>query len=83
MARRPLTIQQVIIQSKEWIAWKEVNNFPLAPFKDDIKDAEDTGFFTPKHWRAFVRFLEQAGSQKYKKLKIKINSYYSKDKDDD
>jgi hypothetical protein len=80
MPRRPLTIHQVLTQSKEWLAWKQVNDYPLSPFKDDINDAELTGFFTPKHWRAFARFLEQAAAHKHKKLKININKYYDEKK---
>lgn len=73
--QRPLTIQQTIIASKEWAGWREVNNYPLSPYREAITDAEKTGYFTPKHWRAFVKFIEQVSAKKYEKLKIRVNNY--------
>jgi len=78
MPKRPLTMHQTIISSSEWTAWREVNDFPTSPYRNDIKDAEMTSYFTPRHWRAFANFITQAQSKKYKKLKIKINEYYKK-----
>ena len=79
MSQRPLTIQQTITTSKEWAGWREVNNFPLSPYREAIHDAEKTGFFAPKHWKAFVKFIEQVGAKRYEKLKIRIVNY-SKDR---
>lgn len=69
-------MQQTITDSQEWKAWRAVNDFPLSPFLADINDAELYGFFRPKHWRAFVRFICQSNNKKYNKLKININKYY-------
>lgn len=72
MPRRPLTMHQVITQSPEWRAWREANAYTLAPFKEDISDAEETGFFAPKHWKAFMQFLYNVRKeQTIKPLKIK------------
>lgn len=74
-------MHQTITHSKEWTAWREINNYPLSPYKEAIQDAELSGYFTPKHWRAFSDFLQKAGANKHKTLKVRINKYYAKEKD--
>jgi hypothetical protein len=68
-------MHQVITQSPEWRAWRESNAYTLAPFKEDISDAEETGFFTPKHWKSFLRFLEQTKEKNRESRQIKIRNY--------
>lgn len=79
MPRRPLTMHQTITQSPEWRAWRAQNAPVLSQYQEDINDAEETGFFAPKHWKAFLSFLYQIQKERQPKKDLKINRYNKND----